>query len=498
MPQAAFRGLQYAGTLYLSFREIVDPDGTTIDGSCSVTKCNNDGVYLGFATATGAAKLVRFRLRANDKQDTADFAASAWLKPSGGAWGTVAVPAWIDTARVWTGSGTGTSGAAWAVNVRVDIPMLQTDPDIAGTSFRMFAAVDDVFGTGQPVLENTSVWPQGTSLALTGDVPNAAVDPATWGPMFVGTSDPSCPQGVLLTPEHIGTMPIDGNGIPSTQIQYGGGSGASNTFVAIMENPPSVGSVKANFRLADWGSQVGDSTADWKSILPAGATTPTNSDSAHPERITWTCHETAGASDSCPTLAAGAPASQSMLVELSSVGGPSPVHFIQDSARRILDFVHASEFTRTARISIHGLAPLAGDEPMRNVYLYVKTTNMPAVVPAGTTKARAMAKSRSAYEKTVFESLRDTRPTYEVHVYHAIGRKNGASEVVEAQLPFGYVVSHEGPLYGWRHRLEGQGVALDEIAPNLYRVKVPERGSVMVKTTIEAVERAPSGAPSRR
>jgi hypothetical protein len=169
------------------------------------------------------------------------------------------------------------------------------------------------------------------------------------------------------------------------------------------------------------------------------------------------------------------------------------VHFIQDSARRILDFVHASEFTRTARISIHGLAPLAVEEETRDVYLYVKTTNMPAVVPPRTTKAgRAAAKGLSVYQKTVFESLRDTRPTYEVHVYHAIGRKNGASEIVEAQLPFGYVVSHEGPLYGWRHRLEGQGVALDEIAPNLYRVKVPETGSVIVKTTIEAVEKAPS------
>jgi hypothetical protein len=363
------------------------------------------------------------------------------------------------------------------------------------------------------------------------------MDPTAWGTAVVGTADPSCPTGISLVAEHIGTTPIDASGIPSTRVEFGGLPTATNTFVAIMDNPPSVtNTVKANFRLADWGSQIGDSTADWKSILPVGAPVPVNSDSTHPERVTWTCHETTGALDSCPTLPnPSAPTDQCMLVELSSTGGITPVHFVQDSARRNLDFVHASRFVRDARVSIKGLTPVAGGGGRRDVYIYVKTTNMPARIvapppgqdaglsqeggvvqdaapdvgpsigrpvtkgPQGRGKPQSRAEGPPIYKKTVFEGLRDAWPTYEVHVYHATGRAidegKGPVEILEPQVAFGYLVDHAGTLAGWRHELRGRGVVLEEISPNFFHVKVPDQGAVVVKTTIEALEHAPPPPP---
>jgi hypothetical protein len=539
MPQSAFRALQDGSKLYLTFREIVDPDGTTSGW---------DAVYLGFASATtGSAKLVRFKVNANDVQDTTDVVSTAWRKPAATAWTTFPFPAWVEEAHVWAGTGTGTAGAAWAVNVRIDLAGLHADPDIGGgigSNVRMFYAVDDYTHISPPPMTNvTTVWPLGTAFGFTGCptacVPDSTMDPTLWGTAVIGTADPSCPTGISLVAEHIGTMPVTA-GIPATRVEYGGDAGATNTFVAAMDNPPaSTSTVKANFRLADWGSQIGDSTADWKSIIPTGASMPINDVAA--DRVYWSCHETTGALDSCPTLPnATAPPDQCLLVELSSTGGISPVHFVHDSARRNLDFVHASQFTRDARISVNGLTPLLGGGGQRDVYIYVKTTNMPAKpgspppVDAGAPADAAVVQDAAAlqdagigqtagmprdagivigrkagnvsrgkgppiYQKTVFESLRDSSPTYEVHVYHTTGRKinegSGDSEILEPQVAFGYLVDHSGTIDGWRHRLQGKGIVLEEISPNFFHVKVPDNGSVVVNTTIEAVEPAPPCPP---
>jgi hypothetical protein len=101
---------------------------------------------------------------------------------------------------------------------------------------------------------------------------------------------------------------------------------------------------------------------------------------------------------------------------------------------------------------------------------------------------RPPATGSPIYQKTVFEGLRDAHPTYEVHVYHTTGRKIGSAEILEPQGPFGYLVDHVGTIEGWRHRLQGRGVVLEEVSPNFFHVKVPDNGSVVVNTIIEAVE----------
>jgi hypothetical protein len=504
-PEAAFRGVQDGTNLYMSFQAVVDPNGTT---------ASYDAIYLGFGPngAAGTGKIIRVTLNGDGVSRSTDFTSSSWHRAAG-SWSTSPFPAWAQEIRVWTGTGTGTAPAKWAVNVRVNVATLHADADIGGLvtdPVRMFYALDiNTHVAPPPAVSTTIVFPLGTVFDMSTGTPGSTMDPTAWGTMLVGTSDASCPVGVSLIPEHIGTMPISVMGIPSTTVEYAGGAGHFNTFVAVMDNPPPVNSVKARFRLADWGTTIGDSTADWKDIIPTGGAVPQNSDGTHPERITWQCEETTGATNSCPGLPnPTAPRDQCMLVDLSSLGGITPVHFAQDSARRNLDFVHASKFDRDARISVNGLAPLGGGGGNRDVYLYVKTTNMPASIDGGKSPpppdqgkgplpspgraAGQREKGPAVYEKTVFEQLQASFPTYEVHVYHDTGRKTqvGATtvNVLEPQVPFGYLVEHTGTLDGWKHKLEGVGVVLEEISPNFYHVKVPDNGAVKVRTTIEALE----------
>ena len=510
MPEGAFRAVQDGAKLYLSLQAIVDPNGTTV---------GYDAVYIGFGSTTAnTAKLVQITLNADNASDTTDFTSTAWHH-SGAGWATSPFPAWAQNIAVWTGTGTAPVAAAWAVNVMIDLATLHGDPDVGGAltdKARLFYAIDvNTHVAPPPPLSTTLVWPPGAAFAISAGVPAASMDPTLWGQSILGITDPLCPSGVSLIPEHIGTAPVSDAGIPSTTVVFGGDAATTNTFVAEMDNPPAANSVNANFRLADWGSTIGDSTADWKTILPAGATTPVNSNAANPKEIAWTCHDTTGATDSCPTLPnPTAPTDQCMLVELASVGGITPIHFVQDSARRNLDFIHASAFNRNARLSINGLAPVSGGGPERDVYVYIKTTNMPAEVPpgqlppqgedAGPTAPPILArqareKGPAVYQKSVYEGLRDSWPTYEVHVYHDTGRKvdtgHGPTRILEPQVPFGFLVSHAGTLAGWRHRLEGRGVVLDEISPNFYHLRVPNGGAVTVNTSIEAVETPPPPPP---
>ncbi len=81
-------------------------------------------------------------------------------------------------------------------------------------------------------------------------------------------------------------------------------------------------------------------------------------------------------------------------------------------------------------------------------------------------------------------------PTYVAHVWHDTGRVkkvNGRNVKVLAAAPsFGYYVSHDGPLVGWRFGVAGTGVT--QIGPNLYRVSVPARAGLSVKPWVYACE----------
>jgi hypothetical protein len=80
---------------------------------------------------------------------------------------------------------------------------------------------------------------------------------------------------------------------------------------------------------------------------------------------------------------------------------------------------------------------------------------------------------------------------YIVHAWHTTGETETGSDgvtrdVVEPQTSYGLYVEHSGPLFGWDHKLTGPGLV--EIAPDFYRVSVPNNGSVAVTTSIESLE----------
>jgi len=82
------------------------------------------------------------------------------------------------------------------------------------------------------------------------------------------------------------------------------------------------------------------------------------------------------------------------------------------------------------------------------------------------------------------------------HVFFDTGKTttiNGVSYPILLVLSsFGYIIQHEGPVFGWDQRLEGAEL----IAPNFYKIaKAPNDKPVIVSTTIEALVQ-PRGARS--
>jgi hypothetical protein len=83
-------------------------------------------------------------------------------------------------------------------------------------------------------------------------------------------------------------------------------------------------------------------------------------------------------------------------------------------------------------------------------------------------------------------------PTYTAYVWQDTGMKTKLKgkevKVLRAAPSFGYYVSHEGALVGWRYGLAGQGVT--KIGPNLYKVSVPTKGGLSVRPWLSACEDA--------
>jgi hypothetical protein len=235
---------------------------------------------------------------------------------------------------------------------------------------------------------------------------------------------------------------------------------------------------------------------------------------------------------------------QCMLVQLSS--SSSSLAFRNQSAYRNMQFKSLSRLSDIAGISVKGLAPIPDGRATRDVYLYVETRNLPAkvapvtkstetiVVPGkdtmiivrrDTTFNLEWGAVRAAEGDTLIVPTKDTMvlpardnverltkvrsaaqtgrltsedvdalvPTYRVHAYHTTGDTlfiDGAKHaVLEPQTSFGYYVGHDGDIIGWRHELKGAN--LIRLAPNFYRIAVPNNGVAIVTTTIEALEPRP-------
>jgi hypothetical protein len=539
--ESGVRMLKEGNFLFISFEGKVDPDGASGAGS-------TDQVLLGFSADGTTAEMVKIGMTLSPPQtNSVGISTTHWWRTTNGGttdWAEQSVPlTWAGGSNIhlWSGSGTGPNGDAWAFNAKLDLSAIATHlgatPPL--TSFFMWYEID----ISTPSATIPYAWPAGTTATFIPDPVNTGKQlvhnmlVSTWGNAYPAMAA-NCPTGISIDPMHIGTRP-ETAGIPDTTVHFGTGHPA-NDFVATMDNGGAsiaANTVKARFRIANWGSMIGVG-GDWHDMAPTGANAPVNTGL----EIDFTCVNPPMTGTVCPQLTPGQPPDQCLLVELSQSSGTG-VRFLHDSARRNMDFVNASTFERSAEVSVRGLTPLAGGAGKRDVYLYVRTLNMPektngnppiqipprvpppppdagpptqdggpileaagrrvsagAVRSEGGGGAQDAGGSTPLYRMTDYERYASAMPTYEVHVYHDTGvtrTDNGRTvKILEPQAPFGYFVEHQGDLAGWSHELTGEGFVLEQISPNFYRAHVPDSSSVMVHTKI--IAREPPKVPAFR
>jgi hypothetical protein len=96
------------------------------------------------------------------------------------------------------------------------------------------------------------------------------------------------------------------------------------------------------------------------------------------------------------------------------------------------------------------------------------------------------------------ELLNRVWPAYEIHAFYDTGETivvaGRKQKVFRALLPFGYLMQHEGPFFGFTDLITREdGAPLEQVGPDLYRVSIPAEGSVKIKTRIRAEEHPPCG-----
>lgn len=501
--EAGVRMLKDGDNLFISLEAKADPNGAAI---------NADNIYIGFSQDGTTGVFVKASLLAGPPLTNSNQVQSAiaYKTTNGGTTWTAVAQGWADSTNVhaWAGTGTG-NGDAWAINLKLSLTALGSAlglaPGVAlNGPFFMWYEINVL----TPTTTVSYDWPPDTTLLFDGGG-NPQIALSTFGTAYP-TDATKCPTGVSIDAMHIGVKPVVG-GIPSTTVHFGTGH-AANDFVAELDDGGATLSndaVKARFRIANWGSTIGVG-GDWHDMVPSpGGGVPGTKNNVGNE-ITFHCVNPPASGDQCYQPPAGAPLDQCLLVELSQANG-SGQRFLHDSARRNMDFVNASHFDRSAEISLHDLAPLPGSPGTRDVYLYVRTLNMPEKtdknppidvppeVPPPNRDQRPSAAGAQApkgegprYRMSTYERYASAMPTYEVHVYHDTGRtrteKGVTRKILEPQAPFGYFVTHQGDLAGWRHELVGEGFVLDEISPNFFHAKIPDNGTAKVHTTIGTCE----------
>jgi hypothetical protein len=471
--KAEFRALHSGGYLYLSWRALVAPASTA----------SQNVLYLGYRRAGGGDVIAAIGLNALTAATASatQLTLNAFLRNMDGSQGAVVSPPpdLSATARVWVDP---SAPGSWAVQLRLPIAALQQTCGRVQLWYQLLAGTPTA-----PVASFT--WPR-TGADIDGGTmasPHAPLfpDPAIWHWFrpSTGPSDQRCATaGVSLDYTAIGTT-----NTPASEIRYRAAAPFPvNTLFARPTNHSGAaipaGAITATFRLANWGSVPGD----WESgvpvdqlwaRIPGGTDVPTSgaipdgatADATSQSHFDWTVADP----DLTQFVSGARRPHQCMLVELKSSVG---LTFTNSSVYRNMDLVSASTFQRDALLSVKGLAPAAAGS--RDVYLYVEARDMPERVEPG----KPVREKRAAL------------PTYRVHVYHDTGNVlsigGTARPVLRYQTSFGYEVNHQGELTGWRHGIDGAGLEL--LAPNWYRIQVPNNGEVPVTTTIEAVE--PGGA----
>ena len=509
--QVFFRGLRNPGNTNLLLSWIVKVDPLVTAGQ--------DSLFVGFGSAT-AAVMVRIALATATATTFGTVAGGAYTPTvqlySGGSWSGIAAPVWIENGtRVWIDYGT-PNPTPWAVEMVVPIgvfldPGTNTVRIQPNTDFKMwYSAVLNTPAEGGAIIQYP--WPGTVGLSgATFPAPSSFADARVSSIL----NDPACTQtGITLGVIDIGTKDVNGtpradssairfdqNGVDATAPNH------SNQFFAHPNFPPGTldsrkQQVRARFRLANWGSQIGTLTSSsWKNI-PGGddvsCDTAQNGGECHFIWPTQTEINSDAATQNLLNLFRNGTTTrdQCMLVELSSVFNGEV--FLNNSIRRNMDLVGASKFSREAEISIVGLQPIAAVP--RDVYLYLETVNMPAQTTPDFENRRkeglaVLNPTRFSANEFVQRSRPDVEelikylPTYRIHTYHDTGLRTtllggGSRRILSPQSSFGYFVHHDGNLVGWAARLNGA----IRIAEDFYLLRIENNSTAKVTTLIQGVE----------
>lgn len=524
---AQFRALHYvdAGQKYLVLSWDIKSDSGGAAG-------NEDYLHVGFwdagASRGNLIKIVRSTATSAVDGTVASGALTAEMRyrdsGTGTSWDPVLpLPAWFNNDTRLDASCASSLCTRWSVRLR--IPMGAASPVSTAAlglplpdTFRVWYELH-VENAGPSITRYK--WPSGAvnvDEAL-GSYPEPTGGTAPWNELSVLSG--SCATGISLDYAQITTDNAVSNQISINNPNVFHARPLNSTGGAINGDQ-----IKARFRIANWGSVL-FSSPEWIDINPSSpgcaAATGSSAAIASGSNFDLSCGWTLTPTQQCeyrPDLYSGCTPTptprnkhQCILVELSSTTG---VVFSRASAWNNMNFVQTSKFERSATISINGLPALSG-ALQRDVYLYVSTQNMPlasepaqgrAVVgatdnqpptnagnspkpflPVGT-KEGARIQTLMGQGGLTLEQVAAKMPTYIVRVYYDTGERvtKGATTylVLEPMPSYGYFVMHDGEIEGWKHSLVGA----TEVAPNFYKIGVPNGGSVEVTNTIESVEPA--------
>lgn len=448
----SFRGLHTteSGAKWLLLSWIINVGTAEIPPSSTPDK-----LCVGFSSVTGSpANVIVITLNTDiPTSEPSAFASGAYTvqlwTSSSGAWTQESLaPTWTHArTRVWV-SDPPTSVWAAQMALHLNPTGAPEDPPVyldAADKFNMWYVVY----LGTPEFENGEFvygyrWPSTNGVVGFGDpldFPDAFPNPTDFPDCSISNIVVNSVPGISIKALDIGTENPDDPNDPawsSSRIYVDPGTprvagtyDKKNRFFARPTfTPNTLGAypvarreaVRARFRLANWGSTVGELTPDSWTDVPRLRETDPPADieaakyisyqpelplpppPAPPEGTCWfdwpedaDLPPTAAGSTSAKELidnmiatlnslasgqgvpAGGRTTHHCMLVELDSVhaGGET---FINNSVYRNMRFVDASRFESEAEISVKGLVPIDAKNPNRprDVYLYVDIRNMPS------------------------------------------------------------------------------------------------------------------------
>ncbi|HEY4184219.1 MAG TPA: hypothetical protein VGP07_04085 [Polyangia bacterium] len=514
----------------------------------------NDRLYVGFWDETTTLGNV-FRIEKTSTTATpvagGTFASGAYngrffhISGSGTGWAlnnaTSAIvpplPDWLKNDTRVDEICSGTTCDEWAVRMHIPIdPAADVASDnptgvklTTGGKFRFWYQIQNGMTLGTSAVYG---WPDGVAVASEGNPPCTSItgiclpdpsDPTTpWNEIQDGGS---CHGDIGLQPGH-----IFNNTSGSIEVSLS----AVNHFHAqptnFLTSAQSGDAIQGTFRIANWGSAVGVSPG----FLPictnqisGPAATPVPGSGNFDIACDWTVPNPCDfkpSGDPCGPSAGSRTTDQCLLVDVAASPHNGPYLFSPASAWQNMMFTGASRVEKTAFLDLRALPALPGGNPNRDLYVYIKASNLPETAPTaerapiparpptgrtndgparekaapielpkrgaiGRQTAQVIAEALSA-GRLSFDEAQAVMPTYVAYVWHDSGKVLGtggsATKLLDGQPSFGMFVWHDGDLNGWRHSFEGRNVT--PLGPNFFKVSVPEGGTARVTARVTACQ----------